>query len=249
MIVIDKKTLTYISGFFIFISGITHLIVCFLALENLTIYITSLIYGIFLVFIGLALIITLRIGRFNEKNRVIVFCIVVMLLNGFANLVLLITENVGHRILIYGFLVWHVCISFSIFPIIFYVKTDLDKMNNSEKISFFSIILVKGLGLNYTFQVLRWIGLENQAGPNYFMISYCLIFGIINSIIGELLYRRKDKIPIQILSIIIIICCGIIGVILWFSFPEPSLILFLFFHLVILPIRIYYLAYLKKNIS
>jgi len=248
MIVMDKKVLTCSSGFLIFISGITHIIVGFLALENLTICITSIIYCVFFVSIGLALIITIKRGMFNEKNRIIVFGIVVTLLNGFANIILLITENVNQKTLIYGFLVWHVCISFTIFPIIFYVKTELDKMNNSEKISFFSIILVKGLGLNYTFQVLRWIGIVNQAGPNYLMISYCLIFGIINSIIGELLYRRKDKSPIQILSIIILLCCGIVGIILWFNFPEPNLLLFLCFHLIILPIRFYYLAYLKKNV-
>ena len=244
----DKKILTYIAGFFIFISGITHIVVGFLALENITIFLTSIIYSVFLVFLGLALIITLKRGSFNEKNRIIIFCLVVILLNGFANIVLLITENIGQNILISGFFIWHVCISFTIFPIIFYVKTELDKMNNSEKISFFSIILVKGLGLNYTFQVLRWIGIVNQAGPNYLMISYCLIFGITNSIIGELLYRRKDKTPIQILSIIILICCGIIGLILWFNFPEPNLLLFLCFHLIILPIRFYYLAYLEKNV-
>lgn len=228
--------LKLLAVIFIVISGITHVIEGFLAIGLLDLSVTVFIYSFFLIPIGFRLLMLLKKEELDEKKKTIIFASVVIFLNGCASLIFLITTDVGQKFFLYVFIVWHLIVDIYVFSVLFISNTILDKMDTDEKIGYFSNILIRGLGLNYLFQILAQIlpGL-------YYMIVYLLIFGIINLIIGNLLYLKKENKQIQILSIILLTIGGIIAVILLIINTTPNLILFVIFHVIILVIRIYYI--------
>lgn len=228
--------LKLLAVIFIVILGITHVIEGFLAIGLLDLSVTVFIYGFFLIPIGFRLLMLLKKEELDEKKQIIIFASVVIFLNGCASLIFLGTTDVGQKFILYGFIVWHLIVDIYVFPVLFISNTILDKMDTDEKIGYFSNILIRGLGLNYLFQILAQIlpGL-------YYMIVYLLIFGIINLIIGNLLYLKKENKQIQILSIILLTIGGIIAGILFIINTTPNLIMFVIFHVIILVIRIYYI--------
>ena len=220
----------------IVILGITHIIEGFLAIGLLDLSVTVFIYSFFFIPLGFRLLMLLKKEELDEKKHTIIFASVVIFLNGCASLIFLITTDVGQKFFLYGFIVWHLIVDIYVFIVLFISNTILDKMDTDEKIGYFSNILIRGLGLNYLFQILAQIlpGL-------YYMIVYLLIFGIINLIIGNMLYLKKENKQIQILGIILLTIGGIIASILLIINPTPNLILFVIFHVIILVIRIYYI--------
>jgi hypothetical protein len=112
-------------------------------------------------------------------------------------------------------------------------------MDTDEKISYFSIIVIKALGIGLLFNALAWIGLTNDLNP--FMISYILIFGTLNMIYGELLYRKKENKKIQTRALIVLILGLISEAILCIFFVNAKSIVDILLYCVIFPIRIYYI--------
>ena len=132
-----------------------------------------------------------------------------------------------------------IAIDFIIFPIFFVKKAELDQMKRDDKLSYLSIIVIKGLGLGLLVNVLAWIGLTNDLNP--YMISYILIFGSLNMIYGELLYKRKEQRMIQITAIFVLILGLIFELTLCIFFPNGKSLADVILYSAIIPIRIYYL--------
>lgn len=228
-----------IAGIVLILSGVTHIIEGLASVGLTEISVTALIYGVFFLLLGLLLPKIKVRGDFDANKRIFVFINVISFLNACTNMVQLIFADVEQRYFLYGFMIWHIIAAIIIFRILFKIKTTLEQMDSTEKKSYFSILLVKGLGLNYLFQMLAWLVPLNSA-----MVLYFLIFGTINSIIGELLSSSGENKKVQILGIVIPIISGTICIVLVFYYFVPNLILFAIFHIIVIIIRI---AYLKKK--
>lgn len=233
----DRKVL--ISGYLLFISGILHIVACILTLGLITISGTTLIFGISFLPLGLGMIWLLRRNLLNETRRLIIFCATISLLNFLTILANILTKTAENRITIYLFLILFIIIDLITFPIFFIKKTELDKMDADEKLSYFTIVIIKGLGIGLLFNSLAWIGLTNDLNP--YMISYILIFGTINTIFGELLYRKREEKKTQIRAIVFLTLGLIFELILCFFFVNAKSIVNIILYIIVITIRIYYI--------
>lgn len=228
-----------ISGYLLFISGILHIVVCILTIGLITISGTTLIFGISFLPLGLGMIWLLRRNLLDETRRLIIFCATISLLNSLTLLANILTKTAENRITIYLFLILFIIIDLITFPIFFIKKTELDKMDVDEKLSYFTIVIIKGLGIGLLFNSLAWIGLTNDLNP--FMISYILIFGTINTIFGELLYRKREEKKIQIRAVVFLTLGLIFELILCFFFMNAKSIINIILYITVITIRIYYI--------
>ena len=228
-----------ISGYLLFISGILHIVVCILTIGLITISGTTLIFGISFLPLGLGMIWLLRRNLLDETRRLIIFCATISLLNFLTLLANILTNTAENRITIYLFLILFIIIDLITFPIFFIKKTELDKMDVDEKLSYFTIVIIKGLGIGLLFNSLAWIGLTNDLNP--FMISYILIFGTINTIFGELLYRKREEKKIQIRAVVFLTLGLIFELILCFFFMNAKSIINIILYITVITIRIYYI--------
>lgn len=220
-------------------SGILHLIVTVLARRILELFVTALLFGIFLLIISIVMIIRVNNNQLDETRRVIIWNTTVSFLNSITIFTHILRKTPEERIVIYYFLILIIIIDLICFVTFFIKKTELDQMDSHDKVSFFSIVVIKGLGLGLLFNVLAWIGLINDVNP--FMIAYILVFGTLNMILGELLYRRKEDKRIQTRALIILILGLTFEAILCFFFTNAKSITDIILYIVIIPIRFYYI--------
>ena len=228
-----------ISGYLLLFSGILHLVVTVLARGLLEIAVTALIFGIFFLFIGIVTIMRARKNQLDETKKIVITNTTITLLNSITILTHIITRTPEDRFIVYIFLILIVIINLICFPVFFIKKAELDVMDGVEKLSFFSIAVIKGLGLGLLFNVLAWIGLTNDV--NTFMIVYILVFGSLNMIYGELLYKKKEDKKIQNRALIVLILGLISEAILCIFFVNAKSIVDIFIYIVIIPIRLYYI--------
>ncbi len=228
-----------ISGYLLFISGILHIIVCILTLGLITISGTTLIFGISFLPLGLGIIWLLRRNLLDETRRLIIFCATISLLNLLTLLANILTKTAENRFTIYIFLILFMVIDLITFPVFFIKKTELDKMDVVEKLSYFAIVIIKGLGIGLLFNSLAWIGLTGDL--NLYMISYILIFGTINTIFGELLYKKREEKKIQTRAVVFLTLGLIFELILCFFFINAKSIVNIILYITVITIRIYYI--------
>ena len=228
-----------ISAYLMFISGILHVVVTILARGLIEIAATALVFAIFYLLLSLIMIIRIRKDQLDETRRIVIWNTTVSLLNSVTILTHIITRTPENRIFVYIFLILIIIINLICFPTFFIKKTEFDGMDGIEKLSFFSIVVIKGLGLGLLFNVFAWIGLINDVNP--FMITYILIFGSLNSIFGELLYRRKEIRKIQKRALIVLSLGLIAEANLCIFFVNAKSIVDIFLYSIIIIIRIYYI--------
>ncbi len=231
---LDK--LKRLSAILTLISGISQVVAALLSAGMITPLVTLILFGLFLIFIGLRALQFIKKGELTKDKEIVIVGTVVPFLNAFANLFLLLFE-ISERPLIGIFLIVHIIFSAIIFPINFYVKMKFDEMNRFDAITYWGIILTRGLGLNYLFQPLAWI-LPDVFNPT--MIIYLLTFGFINSIMGRKIYKEKENKQIQIAAIICVAACGLIGLIFVIIWPTPNQVLFVTLAGIDVLIRAYY---------
>jgi hypothetical protein len=229
-----------VSAYLMFISGILHIIVIILSQGLIAIAATALLFAIFFISLSSIMIVRLKRNQLDETRRIVIWNTTISLLNSITILTHIVTRTPENRIVVYGFLVFIVIISLICFTTFFRKKTELDKMEEGiEKLSFFSIIVIKGLGLGLLFNVLAWVGLMNDANP--LMIIYILVFGMLNMIFGELLYRRKEVKNIQIRALRVLILGLLSEAILCIFFVNAKSIVDVFLYIIVICIRFYYI--------
>ena len=217
-------------------SGMSQIIAAILSIGMLTVVVTLILFGGFLIFIGLRTLQLIKKNELTKDKEIVIIGTVVPFLTAFANLFLLLFE-VSERPFIGIFLIFHIILSIFIFPINFYAKMKFDEMNRFDAITYWGIILTRGLGLNYLFQPLAWV-LPDVFNPT--MIIYLLTFGFINSVIGRRIYKEKENKRIQVIAIICLAACGLIGLIFVIIWTTPNQILFVTFAGIDVVIRTYY---------
>ena len=231
---LDK--LKHLSAVLTLISGISQVIAALLSVGMITPLVTLILFGLFLIFIGLRALQLIKKGELTKDKEIVIIGTVVPFLNAFANLFLLLFE-ISERPLIGIFLIVHIVFSTIIFPINFSVKMKFDEMNRFDAITYWGIILTSGLGINYLFQPLAWV-LPDVFNPT--MIIYLLAFGFINSIMGRKIYKQKENKQIQVAAIICVAACGLLGLIFVIIWPTPNQILFVTLAGIDVLIRSYY---------
>jgi len=241
---VSNKTVM-IAGYLFFISGILHIVVSILTLGLLTISVTTLVFGICILLSGLGMIWLLRKNLLDETRRLIIFCGTISFLNSITLFTLLLRRTAEEQTIIYIFLILLIIIDLISFPIFYIKKTELDRMDTDEKFSYFSIIIIRGLGLGLLFNVLAWIGLTNDL--NLYMVSYILIFGTINMIFGQLLYKKRVEKKIQMSAVLLLALGLIFELILCFFFFNAKSITNIVLYAIVITIRMYYIK--KKNLQ
>ncbi len=232
----DKKVL--MAGILMFISGILHAIVGILSIGLITLVVTFLIFSGFFLLLGLRMIKIMGYDMLDRTKRIIIFCTTISFLNFITILTHMFTATPGDRVYLYVFMIIFIIIDLINFPIFFIRKIELDQMDFNDKLSYFTIVIIKGLGLGLLFNVLAWIGIISDL--NLYMIIYILVFGTLNMIYGELLYTKKEEKKIQNRAIFILVLGLIFETTLIFFFPNAKSLVDIILLGVVIPIRIYY---------
>ncbi len=233
----DNKFVLF-SGLMLFISGLLHVIVGILAIGLLDLCVTAFIFSGFFIPIGLKMIQLVKNDLLNETRPTIIASATISFLNSITVLTHVITATPEDRIYLYIFLIIIIIINCISFPIVFKKKTELDQMDANEKLSYLSIVIIRGLGLGLLFNALDWIGFSNEFNP--LMITYILTFGILYMFFGNKLYKQKDIIKIQIGALLTLILGLMLGIILYLFYPNPKFIVNTILSCGLIPIRFYY---------
>ena len=224
-----------LSAILVTISGISQLIAGFVSVGLTVPLVTLILYGGFLIFLGLQSLNLQKKNNFTKDKLVVMFGTVVPFLNLFANITLFLFE-ISERPIIGYFLIVHIILSCIIYPINYYSIIQFDEMDTFVAVTFFGIVLTRGLGLGYLFQPLGWV----LGGVNLIMIGYLITFALLNTFMGRKIYSNPDDKQIQIRAIIIMTANFVVGGILLFFFPTPNQTLFIMFALLAIIIRSYY---------
>jgi len=228
-----------IAGYLFCISGIFHFVVSILSLGLLTLLVITVVFGICFILSGLGMIWLIRKNLLDETRILIIFCGTISFLNSITLFTHILTRTAEERNLIYIFLIVLIIIDIISFSIFFIKKTELDKMDSVGKLSYFSIVIIRGLGLGLLFNVLAWIGVTNDF--NLYMVSYILIFGTINMIFGQLLYKKTVEKKIQMSSVLFLALGLIVELILCFFFFNAKSTANIILYAIVIIIRIYYI--------
>ena len=228
-----------LSGSLFCISGIFHFVVSILSLGLLTLLVITVVFGICFLLSGLGMIWLIRKNLLDETRILIIFCGTISFLNSITLFTHILTSTAEERNLIYIFFIILIIIDIISFSIFFIKKSELDGMDSVGKLSYFSIVIIRGLGLGLLFNVLAWIGVTNDL--NLYMVSYILIFGTINMIFGQLLYKKRVEKKIQMSAVIFLALGLIIELFLCFFFFNAKSITNIILYVIVIIIRIYYI--------
>lgn len=236
----DDKVL--ISGYLIFILGFEHLILAILGLEILELTVTAFIFTAFYIPMGYGLTQLVKNNMLDETKALLLGCTTIAFLNSLTYFLLIITGAPGDRFYLYYLLIAPIAVNIINFPILFKKKIELNQMAFDEKLSYFSIVVIRGLGFSFSFNVLSWI--DWPPNPNYQFIIYLSIFGITNLYLSGALYSKSKKKEIQLVAIVLLLGGMTIGIGLYFLDPNLKTIVWSILYLIVIPIRFYYY---KKN--
>ncbi len=232
----NNKTL--IAARLFYFTGIFHGILGILARGLLELSVTALIFCFFVILLARILIKLIKYNVLNERP-VIISCTTICFLNSTTYLTLILTGASEGRFYLDIFMVILIALNVINFTIFFNTKAKFDIMDNLEKLSYFSIVIIRGMGIGLLFQILGYIG--NPPKPNYIMIIYILIFGIANMFYGERLYSKRKRFGIQIGAIITLVAGFIFAVILIFIFISPKFVVYIILLMILFAITIFYL--------
>jgi len=232
----DKKVL--VSGYLMFILGFVHLILAILGMGLLELTITACIFTGFYIPMGYGLIHLVKNNLLDETRALLLGTTTISFLNSLTYFLLIITGAPEDRLYLYYILIIVIVINILNFPILFKKKIELNKMTFDEKLSYFAIVVVRGLGFSFSFNILAFIGWPMD--PVYPMIIYLLVFGILNLKLSGVLYNKSQEKKIQKIAIIMLLVGMTIGIGLFFLYPNPKTVVWTILYLIVIPIRFYY---------
>ena len=143
----DRKV--FISGVLTLIIGILHIFIGVLAIGLLELSVTLFIFSIFLLLLSLRLITLMRNNPLDEKGRTVISCATGSFLNAVTMLTHILIASPNDRSFIYVFLFFFIVIDIYNFNIFFIKKIQLDQMDKDDKLSYFTIVIIRGLGLGF----------------------------------------------------------------------------------------------------
>jgi len=238
-----KKSLIYSRLFFF--TGFLHVVILILSIGIKNLVFTSLLFGFFAIWLGSMLSKLVKANVIAERP-ILISATTLTFLNIMTYATIILGGVAENRIYINYLILITIGLDIICFIFFFITKSRLENMDRDEKLNYFSIVIIRGLGIGLLFNLVGWIIPPNT---NLIMIIFILIFGTLNMIYGSKLLFKADDLRIQIESLIALIS-GLIFAILIFVLvvPDPkSFVNILLFSLVI-PIRLYYIERnFKKN--
>jgi hypothetical protein len=237
IVVDDKKVL--LASYLTLLNGILHATVGVLAIGLLELSLTAFIFSAFFIFLGLKMISLMRNHQLDETKRAIIACTTISFLNSITMFTHILIGSPEDRVYLLGFMIFFTIVDLINFLIFYLKKIELDQMDKGDKISYFAICIIRGIGLGLLFNILAWIGWPPD--PNPMMIIYNLIFGTLCLIFGERLYDKKEEKKIQMRALIVLVLGLIIGIVICVIFPFPNTLVNIILYSIVIPIRIYYI--------
>lgn len=234
---LENRTKQFIAARLFFISGIFHIIIGILAFGILNVSITAYVFAFFVIWLSIWFTRLVRINVIDE-TAILISVTTITILNTMSFLIFILTGATEGRFFLNMFMYIVLCLNIVNFMIFFNTKSQLNSMDTDEKLNYFSIILIRGLGMNLLFGI---IGYLVPPDPHYLVVVFCLIFGIYNTKYGNKLITEVEDAKVQIKALIIV-CLSLISALLIFFFVVSDLkMLFniLLFSVVVL-IRFYY---------
>ncbi|TXT61527.1 MAG: membrane protein of unknown function [Promethearchaeota archaeon] len=226
-----------IPSLFMMISGTLHLITGILAVGLVELCVTLFIFTGFFLPLSILLLIQLMQNTYKEKENVIMMSTTV----SFLNLLMLITQLVINsprdRDYIYPILVILVGINIINFSFLLSFKTRIAQMGFHEKVRYFCVVLIRGLGISLLFNVLTWIGWPPD--PNIIMILYVLIFGSLYVLNGYYLFAMKKSKWVNLELLVVLLSSLILGILSYLSFSHPNLLISSTLFILLVPMIIY----------
>jgi len=232
----DKIRLGILS-LLMMISGVLHLIAGFLSIGLLELSVTLIIFTCFFLPLSFLLMIQIRKNSFAEKENIVIMSTTVSFLNILMLFTQILINSPQNRYDIYLILVLLIVIDIINFSFVFEFKSRIEQMEFNDKLNYFCMVVIRGLGISLVLNVLTWIGYPPD--PNFLMILYVLLFGGLFIINGYFLFLKKKKKIIDIEVLILLFSALIIGLLLYFYFPHPNILISAFLYILIIPMIIY----------
>ena len=233
---LENRTKQFIAARLYFISGIFHIIIGILAFDLLNVSIIAFIFAFFVLWLSGWFIKLVRTNVMDETD-ILISMTTITVLNSINYLIFILNGVTEGRFFLNMFMYIVLCLNLVNFMIFFNTKSQLNSMDMDEKLNYFSIILIRGLGMNLLF---GFIGYLQPPDPHYLVVVFSIIFGIYNIKYGNKLVNGVDA-KVQIKALIVV-SLSLISILLIFFFVVSD-VRFLFnlllFSLVVL-IRFYY---------
>jgi len=235
---LEKRTIPFIGAKLFFFAGILHIIIGIIAgyyrLESVPL--TAFLFAFFCIWLSIWFNRLVKINAMNE-TEILIFVTIISILNSLNYLIFILEGVIEGLFFLNIFMYIVLCINFINFLLFFTTKTKLNSMDMDEKLDYFSILLMRGLGMNFFFRFLEFI---RSPDPLYLVAVICIIFGLCNIIYGnKIMNNRNIKIQIQAM---ILVCLSISFAVLVYFFIVPALCMLFNIVLfsVVAVIRIYY---------
>jgi len=237
----NDKTKLGIVSFLLMISGILHLITGILSIDLLELSVTMIIFTCFFLPLSFLLIVQIIKETFTKKDTVVIMSTTVSFLNILMLITQILIKSPESRYYIYPILICLIGIDIINFPLLYTFKISIEGMLFIDKLNYFCVVVIRGLGISLIINILTWIGWPPN--PNLLMISYVLLFGSLYLINGYYLFERKKTQIINIEILIVLISSLVIGLSLYFYFPHPNVLVSAFLFILLIPMIIYNLKY------
>lgn len=214
---LEKKTKPFIASGLFFISGLLHIAIGILAFGLVSVPLTAFLFAFFYIWLSIWFYRLVKINAMNE-TEILISVTIITILNSM-NYLIFILEGITKGRFFLNILMYIVlCINFVNFLIFFNTKSKLNNMDIDGKLDYFSILLMRGLGMNFFFRFLDFI---QSPDPHYLIAVICIILGICNIIYGNKIINKGDM-KNQIKALILV-CLSIIFALLVYFFIVPAL--------------------------
>ncbi|MFX0189105.1 MAG: hypothetical protein ACFE8A_15375 [Candidatus Hodarchaeota archaeon] len=214
---LENRTKPFIAARLFFISGIFHIIIGILAFGLLNVPITAFIFAFFVIWLSIWFT---RLVKSNliDETEILISVTIITILNSMNYLIFILEGVTEGRFFLNIFMYIVLCLNIVNFMIFFNIKSKLNSMDMDEKLNYFSILLMRGLGMNFFFRFIDYI---RPPDPHYLVAVFCIILGICNIIYGNKVMNKGDK-KIQI-KVLILVSLSLISTLLIYIFIVPAL--------------------------
>jgi len=231
--------LELVGGLLVTILGGTNAIqMFFVGAADLKAFFLFSVYGSLFLFGGFAFFLAVGLQKLGFKRLIINVASILLLMCAISNYIYLITLGGSAYIVVQGLSVVNIILCVSSLPMTFFRYAALENMDSREKLSFLSLVLLRGSGL---FHLLQPFIYEPR-----FETDVMFLFGVMYLLIAFLLTRHKASKLAQQLGLLLPLVGGILGIGLLVLYPTPYVIVFIIFDVIIVVIRIYYLRTQSK---
>ncbi|MBD3253507.1 MAG: hypothetical protein GF383_00360 [Candidatus Lokiarchaeota archaeon] len=219
--------------------GILHVIIGVLAFGILEPMVTALIFGPVVLLFSLILL-KKSDERSLLESQIITSSNTIAFLNIISYILLIVFGAAQDRFYINILMGVAIVMDAVIFSVFFFEKIKFEDMNSLKIIDYLSIIIIKGIGTGLLFYMLAWTG-KLRESPNFIMITYHVVFGTAIMILGEKLYRDTVTTRFQATSIGVLLIAMLIGIFLFFVYPDPRCIVNTVLFVIVITTRAYFL--------